>query len=89
MTQDEEAAVAMAVDEGKDIACPSAVLQQKQISGRGGWDKNKEKKPDEVCKGARRGNNREISPPQDVRNSVMALFWPVWELYWELYWEMY
>jgi hypothetical protein len=36
-------------------------------------------------------NNREISPPQDVRNSVMvmALFWPVWELYWGLYWELY
>jgi hypothetical protein len=34
-------------------------------------------------------NNREISPPQDVRNSVMALFWPVWEFYWELYWELY
>jgi hypothetical protein len=33
-------------------------------------------------------NNREISPPQEhVRNSVMALFWPVWELYWELYWD--
>jgi hypothetical protein len=31
------------------------------------------------------GNNREISTPQDVRNSVMALFWPVWELYWGLY----
>jgi hypothetical protein len=27
--------------------------------------------------------------PQDVRNSVMALFWPVWGLYWELYWELY
>jgi hypothetical protein len=25
------------------------------------------------------------APPQDVRNSAMALFWPVWELYWELY----
>jgi hypothetical protein len=34
-------------------------------------------------------NNREISPPQDVRNSVMALFWPVWGLYWELYRELY
>jgi hypothetical protein len=34
-------------------------------------------------------NNREISPSQDARNSVMALFWPVWGLYWELYWELY
>jgi hypothetical protein len=34
-------------------------------------------------------NNRETSPPQDVRNSVMALFWPVWELYWEFYWELH
>jgi hypothetical protein len=34
-------------------------------------------------------NNREISPTQDVRNSVMAFFWPVWELYWELCWELY
>jgi hypothetical protein len=35
------------------------------------------------------GNNREISTPQDVRNSVMALFWPVWGLYWEVYWELH
>jgi hypothetical protein len=26
-------------------------------------------------------------PPKGARNSVMALFWPVWELYWELYWR--
>ena len=34
-----------------------------------------------------RANNREISTPQDVRNSVMPLFWSVWELHWELYWR--
>jgi hypothetical protein len=36
-----------------------------------------------------KATTEKLARPQDVRNSVMALFWPVWELYWELYWGLY